>query len=251
MPLPTTSMVSRDTSSCSWPEASICASSVMAGTCRNSRSASNRRCSSVPSDHGSCVVQPSWLSISLMNSSILSAAASACSCWILISEDFVLLNRKTRPRKRHWRPAPARPRATNSATYLMNSRLRSDRRAGRRSCAGEPIRRSAASDAGLMVHVSFHPIILAEISSPLWGEGQLVPPPHSITSSASARNVGGTFKFIALAVFMLSTNRYRVGSSNGRSAGLAPWKMRATSAAARSNDFSGPRRRTSGRHRGP
>ena len=68
-------MVSRDTRSCSWPEASIWASSVMAGTWRNSRSASKRRCSSVPSDHGSCVVQPTWLSISVMNCSILAGGA--------------------------------------------------------------------------------------------------------------------------------------------------------------------------------
>jgi hypothetical protein len=52
----------------------------MAGTCRNSRKASNRRCSIEPADHGSWVVQPSWLSISLMNWPIFAAAASACSC---------------------------------------------------------------------------------------------------------------------------------------------------------------------------
>ena len=34
---------------------------------------------------GNCVVQPSWLSISLMNWLILAAAASACSRWIRIS----------------------------------------------------------------------------------------------------------------------------------------------------------------------
>ena len=45
LPLPTTSMASRDTLSCSWPVASISASSVIAGTCRKSRSASKRRCS--------------------------------------------------------------------------------------------------------------------------------------------------------------------------------------------------------------
>jgi hypothetical protein len=48
---------------------------VIAGTCRNSRSASKRRCSSVLADQGSCVVHPTWLSISLMNCPILPAAA--------------------------------------------------------------------------------------------------------------------------------------------------------------------------------
>jgi Transposase IS116/IS110/IS902 family len=42
-------------------------------------SASKRLCSSVLADHGSCVVQPTWLSISLINCPILPAAASACS----------------------------------------------------------------------------------------------------------------------------------------------------------------------------
>jgi hypothetical protein len=88
LPLPTTSMASRDTFSCSWPAESISASSVMAGTWRNSRSASKRRCSSVLADHGSCVVQPIWLSISLMNCPILPAAASACSRWTRTSAAF-------------------------------------------------------------------------------------------------------------------------------------------------------------------
>ena len=86
MPLPTTSMASRDTRSRSLPVASTCASSVMAGTWRNSRNASKRRCSIEPADHGSCVVQPSWLSISLMNWPILAAAASACSRWMRMSD---------------------------------------------------------------------------------------------------------------------------------------------------------------------
>ena len=88
LPLPTTSMASRDTFSCSCPLESISASSVIAGTCRNSRSASKRRCSSVLADQGSCVVQPTWLSISLMNCPILPAAASACSRWTRTSAAF-------------------------------------------------------------------------------------------------------------------------------------------------------------------
>jgi hypothetical protein len=52
-------MASRDTRSRSLPLASSCDSSVMAGTWRRSRKASNRRCSIEPADHGSCVVHPS------------------------------------------------------------------------------------------------------------------------------------------------------------------------------------------------
>jgi hypothetical protein len=39
----------------------------------------------VPADHGSWVVQPTWLSISLMKVLILAAADSACSRWMRIS----------------------------------------------------------------------------------------------------------------------------------------------------------------------
>jgi hypothetical protein len=46
--------------------------------------------------------------------------------------------------------------------------------------------------------------------------------------------VFGTLRPIAFAVFRLSTNRKRVGCSTGRSAGLAPLKMRSTRAAERS-----------------
>ena len=80
MSVATTSIASRDTRSRSLPDESTCASSVMAGTCFNSRKASNRRCSIEAADHGNWVVQPSWLSISLMNWPIFAAAASACPC---------------------------------------------------------------------------------------------------------------------------------------------------------------------------
>jgi hypothetical protein len=73
-------MARRDTRKRSLPVESSCASSVMAGTCFNSRKASNSLFSSEPGDHGSWVVQPSWLSISLTNWPIFAAAASACSC---------------------------------------------------------------------------------------------------------------------------------------------------------------------------
>ena len=76
MPLSSTSMASRDTRSRSLPVESTCASSVIAGTCRSSLNASKRRSWIEPADQGNWVVQPSWLSISLMNWVILAAAAT-------------------------------------------------------------------------------------------------------------------------------------------------------------------------------
>ena len=51
---------------------------------------------------------------------------------------------------------------------------------------------------------------------------------YSITSSARASSVGGIVRPSALAVLRLMTNSNRTGSSTGRSAGLAPFKMRST-----------------------
>src|SRR5262249_43050268 len=51
---------------------------------------------------------------------------------------------------------------------------------------------------------------------------------HSITSSARATRVAGTSRPSALAVFRLSTNSNLVGCCTGRSAGLAPLRMRST-----------------------
>ena len=67
-------------------------------------------------------------------------------------------------------------------------------------------------------------------------------PPHSTTSSASASSVEGISRPSAFAVFRLRTNRNRVGCSNGSSAGLAPLRMRSTSAAMRAklSLWSGP-----------
>ena len=42
-------------------------------------------------------------------------------------------------------------------------------------------------------------------------------PPHSITSSARARRVGGTSRFRAAAVLKFITNSYFVGACTGRS----------------------------------
>src|SRR5262249_22590330 len=55
-----------------------------------------------------------------------------------------------------------------------------------------------------------------------------IAPLHSITSSARARSVGGISRPNALAVLRLMTNSYLVGSMTGRSAGLAPLRIRAT-----------------------
>lgn len=54
---------------------------------------------------------------------------------------------------------------------------------------------------------------------------------HSITSSTSSKNASGIFSPMALAVLRFTINSYRVGSSNGRSAGFAPLRIRCTSLA--------------------
>src|SRR5262245_19047444 len=53
-------------------------------------------------------------------------------------------------------------------------------------------------------------------------------PPHSMTSSARARSVGGTSMPSALAVLRLTTSSYFVGACTGRSAGFSPLRMRST-----------------------
>jgi hypothetical protein len=52
--------------------------------------------------------------------------------------------------------------------------------------------------------------------------------PHSITSSAATSSVFGTVRPSAFAVFRLRMVSYFVGASTGRSAGLAPLRMRST-----------------------
>src|SRR5437879_1387270 len=51
---------------------------------------------------------------------------------------------------------------------------------------------------------------------------------HSITSSASASNLGGMSILSAFAVARLKTNSYLVGNSTGRSPGFSPLRMRPT-----------------------
>src|SRR5262249_57796082 len=56
---------------------------------------------------------------------------------------------------------------------------------------------------------------------------------YSITSSARASSVGGTWMSSALAVFRLITSSYLVGAWTGRSAGFSPLRMRSMYPAAR------------------
>src|SRR5262245_30166588 len=58
---------------------------------------------------------------------------------------------------------------------------------------------------------------------------------YSITSSAIASNVGGTLRPRALATLRLIANSNLVGACTGRSAALAPPRMRSTYSAARGN----------------
>jgi len=58
-------------------------------------------------------------------------------------------------------------------------------------------------------------------------------PFHSITSSARASKLGGMVRPRVLAVLRLITNSSFVGSSTGRSAGVAPLTIRSTKYAAR------------------
>src|SRR5262249_54934048 len=57
---------------------------------------------------------------------------------------------------------------------------------------------------------------------------EIAPPDHSITSSASARSVGGISRLSPLAVLRLMTSSNFVGCSTGRSAGFAPLRIFAT-----------------------
>src|SRR5262249_54648819 len=54
------------------------------------------------------------------------------------------------------------------------------------------------------------------------------PPPHSITSSARSSSAVGTVRPRAAAVLKLIANANWPGCWTGRSAGLAPWRMRST-----------------------
>src|SRR5262249_23849561 len=75
---------------------------------------------------------------------------------------------------------------------------------------------------GLMDH-------LADVEVAIWAvrnRDELAPPDHSITSSARASNIGGTSRPRAFAVLRLMTSSNLTGACTGRSAGLAPRRMR-------------------------
>jgi hypothetical protein len=55
-----------------------------------------------------------------------------------------------------------------------------------------------------------------------------LPPPHSITSSASASNLSGTLRPSAFAVFRLITSSNLVGPCTGNWPGFSPRRMRST-----------------------
>ena len=59
------------------------------------------------------------------------------------------------------------------------------------------------------------------------------PADYWITSSARASTAGGIVRLSAFAVLRLSTSRYLVGCSTGRSAGFAPWRILAARLPAR------------------
>jgi hypothetical protein len=69
-------------------------------------------------------------------------------------------------------------------------------------------------------------------------------PDYSITSSASAITVGGTVRPSVVAVLRLMANSNLAGACVGRSAGLAPFKMRSTYEAARRVEPAAPRFRS-------
>src|SRR5215204_7028956 len=69
----------------------------------------------------------------------------------------------------------------------------------------------------------------AEYSGPSTAEERKqFSPPHSITSSARARSVGGIVRPSALAVLKLMRNSNLVGCSTGKSPAVAPFRSRST-----------------------
>src|SRR5271167_5059758 len=69
--------------------------------------------------------------------------------------------------------------------------------------------------------------------APAFTEPSGFAPPHSITSSAVARSVGGTVRPSAFAVLRLITSSNLTGNWMGRSLGFSPFNIRSTKVAAR------------------
>jgi hypothetical protein len=81
-----------------------------------------------------------------------------------------------------------------------------------------------------LVHRTSNPLLRARRDRPrrraAEKRDELAPPDHSITSSARASSVGGTWRPSVLAVCMLMTSSNLVDCTTGRSAGFAPLRMR-------------------------
>ena len=97
----------------------LCASSVIAGTWRKQPQAHRSaaaRC--VPADHGSCVVQPTWLSISLMNCADLGGRRLGLLALDADQRRLVLAIGEPDFEQSRWTAERRTTTATNSATYL-------------------------------------------------------------------------------------------------------------------------------------
>ena len=204
-------MASRDTRRRSLPVESTCASSVIAGTWRSSRSASNRRCSSEPADHGSWVVQPSWLSISLMNWPILAGGGFRLLVLDADQRRLAVLEREQHleGRRRDQRDAydGGEDEHEFGAQPPAITELPGDGR-GELAEPGAPTRQ------------------LAGRSVPVHQLRGLGAPAHSMTLSARSSSAAGSVRPSAFAVLRLMIISNLVGCSTGRSAGFAPLRMR-------------------------
>ena len=77
----------------------------------------------MPADHGSCVVQPTWLSISVMNCSIFDSGALGLLALDADQRGLVLLVGEP-DLERAVGQERENDHGNHSATYLMNRRLR-------------------------------------------------------------------------------------------------------------------------------
>src|SRR5262249_45087137 len=92
---------------------------------------------------------------------------------------------------------------------------------GRPSFGGAHQNDNAANGPGLLRVRGERPY-----SRPATEQRDELAPPHSITSSAATSNLSGTVRPSILAVSALMTSSILVDCSTGRSAGLAPLRMR-------------------------
>src|SRR5262249_13870254 len=111
-----------------------------------------------------------------------------------------------------------------SAGFAIVARARSRLRPGRTkpTNAGLALRPLARQDHLVGPSQGSRPPVLTE------PHNELATPNHSITSSARASSDGGTSRPSALAVLRLIAYSNLVGACTGRSAALAPRRMRST-----------------------